>query len=687
MRKVWHLWLLGWMLLVHLPVANAVEPLRVGVYQNSPQVYMDARGVANGFYIDLLEYIAVKEGWVLTMVPGTWAQGLERVTRGEIDLLPAIAYLGDGSRQVEYSQETVLANWGQLYVTQGRIRSLLDLEDKKIIGMEADIYTQQFQETLKRFGIRYQFESVEEYEQALAALAAGRGDAAIVSKTFGLSNEHRFPILRSAIVCCPAELRFAAPVGGGAGPLAIIDRHLKALKADKGSFYYQALSRWFGVVEREVVPGWVPWGFAGCGVVAVTFLSGLVLVRRRLRLQYAALRNEIRVREETDAQLKRSNRELELRARELRDARDVAEAANRAKSQFLTNMGHEIRTPMNAIQGMTEMALRAEQLPKARELLGHVLIASRSLMRIINSILEFTKLDRGQETPEIAAFDMMRDLFSPVMEFASSAAVTRDLEIAFEPEPGVPREVLGDRDKLERVLICLVDNALKFTAQGSVTLRVALRERHGELNRLEFSVRDTGVGVPPDQWVRIFDPFVQGDASLTRRYGGAGMGLAVSKRLVELMGGRIWVESIVNQGSVFYFTLLCKIAPGNGSASCEALRMTSAFGPLAGDGGGGAPGAGKVLDPVCLGQLQQDQLCRLAHYLDQGDSLGAEVVLRELKGVFEGTDKAREFNRIATLLDEFELQAARHALVQIANSMDVILNRRATDATKDPAGG
>ncbi|MBF0128189.1 MAG: transporter substrate-binding domain-containing protein, partial [Magnetococcales bacterium] len=167
--------------------SQAGRTVHVGVYQNSPQVFLDAKGVARGFYVDLLEYIAAQEGWTLNMVAGTWNQGMERLHKGEIDLLTAIAFLDDGSRNLSYNQETVLANWGQLYVADARIQSMLDLEEKTIVGLENDIHTKQFQVLLKQFGIRYQLVQVAEYALAFESLVTGKADAAIVSKTFGLT--------------------------------------------------------------------------------------------------------------------------------------------------------------------------------------------------------------------------------------------------------------------------------------------------------------------------------------------------------------------------------------------------------------------------------------------------------------------------------------------------------------------
>ncbi|MEO5335244.1 MAG: ATP-binding protein, partial [Magnetococcus sp. YQC-5] len=614
----------------------AGRTVHVGVYQNHPQVFTDAHGTAQGFYIDLLEFVAAREGWTLKMVTGTWTQGMERLKSGEIDLLTAVAFAPESQRTLDFNRETLLANWGQLYVADARIQSMLDLEEKNVVGLENDRITQQFEGLLKQFGVHYQLISVRDYAQAMESLVAGKADVAIVPKIFGMMNDYKYQVLRSTIVCCPVEMRFATAKGVNNALLEILDHYLQALKRDKGSLYYQSMNRWFGMIEREVLPVWVIWMLGGSGVLLVVGVTGLYLLKRRVGTQSATLHQEITMRKEMEAQLKRTSRELEANARELRDAKEVAEAANRAKSQFLTNMGHEIRTPMNAIQGMTEMALQTAIPPKSRELLGHVITASRSLMRIIDSILAFTKLDRGQETLNVEPFDLLDEVLAHVMDFASSSAVTKGVDLSFALDPGTPKLLVGDREKLEKILIYLLDNALKFTNKGMVTIRVSLRERHGERVRLEFAVRDTGVGVEPEQVLRIFEPFVQGDATLTRRHGGAGMGLAVCKRLVELMGGRIWVESVVDQGSVFCFTALFKIRMfGQEEEASKPLELHSHSVPVVPMVASSVASStvtveetgvttAEVIDastnPVQLGRQHQAKLQQLAHYLDHGDS-------------------------------------------------------------------
>ena len=251
--------------------------------------------------------------------------------------------------------------------------------------------------------------------------------------------------------------------------------------------------------------------------------------------------------------LDKARQEADQARQEADLARQEADLANRKKSDFLANMSHEIRTPMNAILGLTHLGLQTETSPQQQDYLEKTLTSTHALLRIINDILDFSKIDAGKMEVESIPFHL-NHVLNDLSTLVSSESQREDLEIIFAMARGVPGTLQGDPVRLGQVLINLLNNALKFTRSGEIVLSVNLMDKRDGHATLRFSIRDTGIGMVPDQITRLFQAFSQADGSTTRKYGGTGLGLTISKRLVELMGGTIWVESMPGQGSTFFFT-------------------------------------------------------------------------------------------------------------------------------------
>ncbi|ABW69073.1 ATP-binding protein [Desulfosudis oleivorans] len=521
------------------PVHAEARLVRVGVYENAPKVFVDgSTGEPAGIFIDVLEHVAKSEGWTVEYVSGTWGEGLDRLERGDIDLMPDVAHTSDREKIFAFHKTPVLSSWFQVYARKGSgIRSIVDLSGKRVAVLERSVQQAAFVRLADGFGLNATIMSLPDYATLFDLVARGEADAAVTNRFYGLMHAKRFGLEDTAIVFNPSNLFFAAPKGKHADLLSAIDTHLEVLKADSGSVYYQSLKKWTSEKVAFVLPDWVKLTGLVAGTVLIMSLGGSLLLKRRV---------DARTRE-----LRQINNEMDDRIRsrtaELADAMKKARAADHLKSAFLATMSHELRTPLNSIIGFTGMLL--QELPgplneEQKKQMGMVQTSARHLLALINDVLDISKIEAGQLSLAPVTFDLRSSIEKTAALVAPLAEKNEiDLKVEIGKDVG---DMTTDQRRLEQVVLNLLNNAVKFTETGSVSINCRT-----DTGQYVISVADTGIGIQPEDVAELFQPFHQVDTGLSRRHEGTGLGLSISKRLVAMMGGAIEVQSEPGKGSTF----------------------------------------------------------------------------------------------------------------------------------------
>jgi signal transduction histidine kinase len=517
--------------------------VRVGIYENAPKVFTNESGRPSGMFVDVIESIAKSEGWVLEYVGGTFAEGLERLQLGEIDLMPDVALTTERKDKYAFHETPVLSSWSQVYAREGSgIRSIVDLNGKRVTVLAGSSQEESFTQLVSSFGAEVQLISVPDYETAFAMLARGEADAAITNRFYGLMHARDVGLEDTSVIFAPSDLFFAATLGDPRGLLGPVERRLVELKEDPASSYYSSLTRWTSQEVHFQFPTWALALVLVVGAALLTALAGVFVFKRQL---------DARTR-----QLREANEEMEQhiaeRTAELATAKERAESADHLKSAFLATMSHELRTPLNSIigfSGILEQGLAGPLNTEQAKQMAMVRGSARHLLDLINDVLDLSKIEAGELQVSTDLFDM-RALVRGAVETIRPLADKKGLALRVDIAPEVD-SFASDRRRVEQILLNLLGNAVKFTERGEVIVTAGADGSRGML----VSIQDTGIGIKPQDLAELFKPFRQIDVGLTRNHEGTGLGLAICRRLAHLLGGEVLADSEHGMGSTFTLVL------------------------------------------------------------------------------------------------------------------------------------
>lgn len=512
--------------------------IRVGVYDNAPKIFISKSGKAEGIFIDIIEHIAKKEGWVIQYVHCTWSEGLDKLSKREIDIMPDVAYTAERSKLFEFHETPVLSSYFQVYARKGiGIKSLLDLEGKKVAVLENSVQQHAFLRMTEGFLINVTLTTEKQYDKVFEVVAKGKADAAIANHFYGAMHAKTFGLEDTSVIFHPSALYFAFPKDTQRDMIDRIDNHIRQLKHDPQSIYYKSLKRWTREEVRYKLPDWVP--IAGFLIASLLFMSlagGLIL------------RHQVGVK---TRQLIQINKEMELRiierTLELTKANEKLKELDKLKSMFIASMSHELRTPLNSIigfSGLTLQGLSGELNEEQKDNLNRIYQSAKHLLALITEIIDISKIEAGKIDIFPESFSLL-GIINDAVDNIRPQLSEKGLNIKMD----IPQEIIlyTDQKRLFQCILNLLSNAVKYTEKGEISISAIKID-----DSVEIKFTDTGIGIDQEDIAKLFLPFERLQSHLTIKAGGTGLGLYLTKRICNnILGGEITVKSIKGQGSSF----------------------------------------------------------------------------------------------------------------------------------------
>ena len=538
--------LLGLFALTQAHAASRI--VRVGVYENEPKVFLDENGAPSGIFIELLEAIAQDEGWELEYVPGTWDEGLSRLSSGEIDLMPDVAYTPERDEQYDFNRQRVAESWSYVYMTDGGgVDGISDLEGMRIAVLSGSIQEDALARITEGFGIDVDIVPTDSLRSAFELTSIGDADAAVANHFFGDYAAAEYGLEKTPIVFGGSSLHYAVGQGADAELLTAIDRHLTRWIDQPGSVYYTTLAHYAGDGgEARMLRTTLRWLV---GVALALLLAVVVIVVSQWQVNVRT-RDLKRAQVELEQHKDHLETLVEERTAQLEQANEDLAGISRSKSEFLAFMSHEFRNELNSILGFSSLMLAnptgldAEHKKQVR----YVQSSAERLHRLINDVLDLSKAESGAVKMTCEHVDLtalVRELLDSFGGLAAGRGNTLRAEL-----PAVPLTLDTDEGIVRQILLNLVGNALKFTDDGAITVAL-IPIQDGAL----IEVRDTGKGITPAEMEHLFDEFWQSVDARRRAGIGTGLGLSICMNLATVLGGRIEVESELGVGSTFRLVL------------------------------------------------------------------------------------------------------------------------------------
>jgi len=531
------------------------KTVKVGIYQNKPKVFIDSAGEPQGFFIDILNDIASKEGWQLDYVTSTWEENLEKLEKAEIDLILDIAESEGRAELFDFNKEIIFSNWAIVYVQKdSKIQSILNLKGKKIAAMKGDISYEDFSRNIESLGIHATFEEVDQFSDVFELIAQEKVDAGIISRLYGLQHEDEYNVARSTIICCPRNLYFAVPKNKNQDLVKKIDQHLYQLKMDDQSIYYTSLIKWIEGISPFKFPAWLVWLLVLAGGTLTAFAAGLVVLRKQVNARTDELkeRNEELLSEITDR--KRAEKEKETLQAQLIQAQKME-----AIGTLAGGIAHDFNNSLQAISSYIQLmkferardSQDSDYLNKIPNILKNANNLTKQLLTVSRKIE--SKLEPTNLNDQILQVQTLLERTIPKM-------------IQIELDLGKDLKIIHvDSGQIEQILLNLALNASHVMPdEGKITIQTRnfmldedVRATHWGVDRGEYvllKIADTGPGIEKEVQHRMFEPFFT-----TKAPGqGTGLGLSMVYGIVKNHHGHIECDSEPGAGTRFniYFPVL-----------------------------------------------------------------------------------------------------------------------------------